>query len=148
MEDYADNLTAKRVSKVIEGYGQGNKTIAGTGGNFSFYELGEPIFVDNNLNPRLSEEEIRKYVWYSETHSQYTTTDNGNKYFLGKNDEADYYFYFEPDHATTLDMDFLATIKAQAEQYIIYADNCALPQELLQKYHIVFKKIPRDIKQF
>ena len=40
------------------------------------------------------------------------------------------------------------TLKTKAEQYIIYADICLLEEELMNKYHIIFKKIPRDITRF
>lgn len=49
---------------------------------------------------------------------------------------------------TTLDESFLRTLKTKANQYIIYADNCLLSKELMQKYNIIFKKIPRDITKF
>ena len=35
--------------------------------------------------------------------------------------------------------------KTKAESYVIYADRCILSDEELEKYHITFKKIPRDI---
>ena len=40
---------------------------------------------------------------------------------------------------------FLETIKTKAQGYVIYADRCILTDEELEKYHITFKKIPRDI---
>jgi adenine-specific DNA-methyltransferase len=49
---------------------------------------------------------------------------------------------------TTLNHDFLSTIKTKAEQYVIYADNCLLTKEFMTKHHIIFKKIPRDITKF
>jgi len=70
------------------------------------------------------------------------------KFLLGKKDETAYYFYYQKDSLTTLDESFLRTIKTKANQYIIYADNCLLTKELMQKYNIIFKKIPRDITRF
>ena len=43
MMDYADSITAERVKRVIRGYGEGKNAVEGTGGNFSFYDLGEPL---------------------------------------------------------------------------------------------------------
>ena len=40
MMDYADSITAERVKRVIGGYGEGKKAVEGTGGSFSFYDLG------------------------------------------------------------------------------------------------------------
>lgn len=44
MMDYADTITAERVKRVIDGYGEGNKAVEGLGGDFSYYELGAPLF--------------------------------------------------------------------------------------------------------
>ena len=66
MENYADEVTAERIKRVIKGYG----TTEGTGGSFDFYELGEPIFLeDGNLNEIVGVEKIRQYVYYTETKS-------------------------------------------------------------------------------
>ncbi|MBQ1628698.1 MAG: hypothetical protein II098_06015 [Treponema sp.] len=63
-----------------------------------------------------------------------------NQYFLGCNYGAAYWFYYEKDRATTLDIQFLQTIKNKYEQYIIYADICLLQKELLRKNNIIFKR--------
>jgi adenine-specific DNA-methyltransferase len=59
-----------------------------------------------------------------------------------------YYFHYHADSITILDYAFLVTMKTQAEQYVIYADNCLLTKEFMMKHHIMFKKIPRDITKF
>ena len=51
MGDYAENITAERVRRVINGYGEGNKAVEGTGGGFSFYELGDALLINGMLNP-------------------------------------------------------------------------------------------------
>lgn len=149
MEDYADSITAERVKRVARGYGVGNKAIAGTGGSFDFYELGQPLFLENeNLNEAVALEKIREYVWFSETRSAYTQVNQQEEHLLGKANAAAYYFYYYKEQATTLDDHFLRQLKTTAEEYIIYADLCVLDQKLMQKYHITFKKIPRDISRF
>lgn len=47
MGDYADTITAERVKRVINGYGEGKNAVEGTGGNFSYYELGNPLFMQD-----------------------------------------------------------------------------------------------------
>ena len=147
MMDYAESITAERVRRVIDGYGEGNKAVAGTGGNFSFYELGERLLLENgDLNPSADLEKIRDYIWYMETKTGYENcAADDNAYFLSIYNDVAYYFYYEKERATTLDREFLAAIKTKAEGYVIYADKCVLADELLQKYNITFKKIPRDI---
>lgn len=145
MMDYAESITAERVKRVIKGYSD----VEGTGGNFSFYELGEPLLINNLLNENIETPVIRDYIYFTETGKKISdNTASENQYFLGCNYGAAYWFYYEKDRATTLDIQFLQTIKNKYEQYIIYADICLLPKELLSKNNIIFKKIPRDIKRF
>lgn len=153
MEDYADSITAERVKRVMKGYGKGNKKVEGTGGSFDYYTLGKPLFKGENkeyLNEEVVLEKIRQYIWYSETRSAWSAPAIGkdNEYYLGEKDRTAYYFVYEKDSLTTLDYDFLSSIKTRAEQYIIYADNCLLPKDFMSRKNIIFKKIPRDISRF
>ncbi len=143
--DYAETKTAERVRKVITGYQSGKSSINGTGGSFSFYELGEPLLVDGLLNPNVEESKIREYVYYTETRQPMPEPSAEEKHLLGVHDSHAYYFYYEPDQLTTLNKAFLRTIKTRAESYLIYADVNMLSAEEMEKFHISFKKIPRDI---
>lgn len=148
MMDYADSITAERVKRVIQGYGEGNKAMPGTGGSFSYYELGQPLFTEQGLNEKIEPEKIRRYIWFSETNQPYQKLANPNQYYLGSHNDTDYYFYYEPGETTTLDYEFLATIKKRVDYYVIYADCCSLSEEKLAQFNITFKKIPRDIAKF
>jgi adenine-specific DNA-methyltransferase len=101
------------------------------------------------INELVGTDKLRAYVYYSETKKPLgEITISDNDYFLNKNNDTAYYFYYEQDGPTTLDHDFLATIKTTAEQYVIYADNCLLTKDFMAKHKIIFKKIPRDITKF
>ncbi len=146
MMDYAESITAERVRRVIDGYGEGKKFVEGTGGSFSYYELGEPLFKENgNLNEAVGVNRIRAYVWYSETGQAYTANEGDNPCHLGNSNGTGYYFYYEPNNVTTLDYGFLSTITDKQDGYVIYADMCAISEDELAEFGIVFKKIPRDI---
>lgn len=145
MMDYADTITAERVKRVINGYGEGKKAVDGIGGNFSYYELGEPLLVDDKLNNAVSTEKIREYIYYMETKQALPEAAADEPMLLGVHHGAAYYFNYEKDASTTLNAAFLRSIKTQAEAYVIYADTCVLSENKLQDFHITFKKIPRDI---
>ncbi len=183
MMDYAETITAERVKRVIKNYEKEKQTDLFASNDahekekrsplglsksacyesFSFYELGEPLLINNLLNEKVDTQTIREYIWFAETgrkipdeipkqvrgdgHAELVSASE-NQYFLGCNYGAAYWFYYEKKKATTLDIDFLSTITGKYEQYIIYADICLIPQDLLQKNNIIFKKIPRDIKKF
>ena len=147
MMDYADSITAERVKRVIGGYGEGKKAVEGTGGSFSFYDLGEPLLIGDCLNEAVGTEKIREYIWFTETKRPYAPPRGGNPYYLGQNNHTGYYFYYEPDRMTVLDYAFLSTITEKTDGAVIYADRCAISQDKLVEMEIMFKKIPRDISR-
>jgi adenine-specific DNA-methyltransferase len=144
MMDYAESITAERVRRVIDGYAD----VEGTGGSFSFYVLGEPLLnADQTLNESVSTEKIRQYVFFMETKQPIGDASADEPYLLSLHANSAYYFYYEKERITTLNHEFLATVRTQAEGYVIYADLCMLSDEELREYHITFKKIPRDISR-
>ena len=149
MMDYAETVTAERVKRVISGYGQGDKAVAGTGGGFGYYELGEPLMNGDVLNENLPVEKIREYVWHTETRGtgnvKQVADVGSDPYLLGVVDETAYYFCYEKAKKVTLNRALLRRLKTKAERYVIYADICLIEAAELKKMNIVFKKIPRDI---
>ena len=133
--DYAEDITAHRVKKAIDE----------TGGDFSYYELGEPLLIGDNLNESVGVEKIREYVYFTETKQRLAPAKADEPYYLGTHIATSFYFYYEQERLTTLDREFLHSVKTQADAYVIYADLCILSDAELEKYHITFKKIPRDI---
>ena len=147
MMDYAEDITAKRAKCVIKGYGEGKNAVEGTGGNFSFYDLGEPLLMGDCLNEAVAPEKIREYIWFMETKQPYAPPSGGNPYYLGKHNSTGYYFYYEPQRVTVLDYAFLSTITEKADGAVIYADRCSISEDKLSKMGVTFKKIPRDISK-
>jgi adenine-specific DNA-methyltransferase len=169
MMDYAETITAERVRRVMNGYGEGKKAVAGTGGAFDYYSVGSALFKeDKNLNEDVGEAAIREYVAYTESIPAEKQSDTDNpvsRYMLGASETALWLFYYERDRVTTLNLDFLASLNIKAlidgggkggvkakrkrpENFIVYADKCALDKDFLIKHGITFKRIPRDISRF
>ena len=145
------------MQRVINGYGEGKNAVEGTGGSFSFYELGEPVFnEDGYMNEKIGRKKLCEYIWYTETRAPYTAVETmctsslqqPNKYLLGTQHGTSYYFYYEPEQITTLSHDTLNIISEKAETYVVYADQCVIDKEWLSAHNIIFKKIPRDISRF
>lgn len=157
MMDYAETMTAERIRRVMNGYSEGKKVVAGTGGSFDFYKVGTAIFKeDNNLNEEVSIEAVRGYVAYTENipnEKQLSAENPISPYSLGLTDTTLYVFYYDKNRVTTLDVDFLGQLKIKnlprrPERFVIYADKCALDRDFLYKHQITFKRIPRDITRF
>lgn len=159
--DYADDVTAERVRKVMNGRIENGGKSASTGGGFDYYTLGATLFKeDNNLNEEVGKLAIRSYISYTENIPSEKQCDQDSpisRYALGLSDTALWIFYYERDQVTTLNLDFLASLNLKSileeggkrpEQFIIYADKCALDKDFLYKHGITFKRIPRDITRF
>ncbi|MFN0112939.1 MAG: DNA methyltransferase [Blastocatellia bacterium] len=154
--EYAETITAERVRRVMTGYGSDAKAVAGLGGGFDYYEMGDALFQpDGNLNEAVGVEEIRRYVAYTEgvqptERAAPPPKTNGkfSRYLLGMAGETAVVFYYEPDQATKLDAKFLASLKLKPASAIIYADLCLLDTKFLKRHNIIFKKIPREIRKF
>lgn len=143
MEDYAESITAERVKRVINGYNDKE----GTGGGFTYYTMGQRVLDDeDNLNPHLALHKIHQYIWYAETRTPFLANATAAGY-LGKHNYTGIYFNYKPNEVTVVDDAYLVNITEPCEQYIVYADMCLLPEKLMEKHNIIFKKIPRDISK-
>lgn len=155
MMDYAETITAERIRRVINGYGTKDNTRQGTGGGFTFYTVGDPLFTaPDTLNPNAPLAAIRGYIAYTESLQTLWPSENGvSPHALGYQHGTAYVFYYEADSATTLDLPFLQSLQAEGlpekpECWVIYADKNVLSETQLKQFNIVFKRIPRDISRF
>ena len=138
-----DNCIKVIASRVADGF------VEGLGGCFDYYELGKPLFKeDNNLNEEVGEDKIRNYIYYTETKQPLTRMRENGSYLLDTLNGTGYYFYYEKDRLTNLSLEDLSIVTEKAEQYIIYADTCTIDEQTRAKLNIIFKKIPRDIRRF
>ena len=127
-QPYAETITAERVRRVKPDC------------PFSFYEIGAPLFIDDILNPDVPLDQVRAYIYFSETRQPLPTV--GRKYLLGIHDGVSYYYLDD----RPLDTDFLfSTLNDGGDERIIYAPNCILGRNFLSKYRAEFKRIPSDI---
>lgn len=152
MMDYAETITAERVRRVMDGYGEGNKAQAGLGGCFDFYTVGETLFdATGNLNPATPVDAIRDFVAYQEgipaEGRASAATLLLNPYLLGETNGVPVHFVYEPQKITILDLELLARLVTKPGRVVIYADQCAVGEQFMQRHRIVFKKIPRDISR-
>lgn len=73
MEEYANSITAERVRRVINGVPKSKNFQEGTGGSFSYFELGAPIEMESILKGENlpSYEEFAKYLFYTATGEEF-----------------------------------------------------------------------------
>ena len=126
--DYCESITAERVRRI--------------GGDFSFYELGDPIFIEDQLNPDISRDLFRRYLFYSETKKEIPPMNPDESTLLGIHDGIAYHLF-----NGNLDLKSLAQIKTRSESYVIFAESCTISEKTRDQFKIIFRKIPRDIRR-
>lgn len=121
----------------------------GLGGSFDYYEVGAPLFTaDGYVSPEVKTEQLRSYIYYTETQMEPEPYEAGS-YLMGNHNDCGYYLYHGATRHTTLSFDTLSEIVTErAGHYVIYADSCTLSEEFMAAHNITFKKLPRDIKRF
>lgn len=92
----------------------------GLGGAFDYYELGSPLFnEDDTLNEEIGEEQIREYIYYTETR-EHLTREQSNEYpyLLDYYNGTGYFFYYKKNELTTLSYDTLNIVPEKADYYV------------------------------
>lgn len=138
-------------SIVVQGIKQKGQQVAGVGGGFSYYTIGDTLLDEyGNFNVDVPTSTVASYIWYSETRNSASVI---NKHFdesgyLGRVSDTAYYLLYDPTRITVLNESFLTHIKYHADMYVIYADRLTISKDRLSALHITFKKIPRDVERF
>jgi len=147
----AQTVTAERVKRVIEGYGN----TEGLGGGFRYCELGETLF---DAGGQLRQEEVTfndlaRHVFFTETGSPLPADVQGNTPLIGAyGDTAVYLLYngimadVQPDGGNILTRTLLASLPPHDGPKIIYGNGCLLGRDYLQEQNIVFLQTPYEIK--
>ncbi|MDR0836581.1 MAG: site-specific DNA-methyltransferase [Tannerella sp.] len=101
-EDYANSITAERVRRVIKGVPSAKNEILkqGTGGTFSYFELGQAIELESLLrgNNLPSYTEFARYLFYTATGEEFSEKAvNESTGFIGESTTYEVYLIYKPD---------------------------------------------------
>jgi len=101
-EDYADEVTAERVRRVIKGVpdAKDDDLRKGLGGSFSFFELGEPIELESILEGKRlpSYLDLARYVFYTATGDEFLPEQvDEDRHFIGESKDYEVYLFYKPD---------------------------------------------------
>ncbi|MBM3858137.1 MAG: site-specific DNA-methyltransferase [Verrucomicrobia bacterium] len=156
-EDYADEITAERVRRVIKGVrGASDEDLKkGLGGTFSYFELGKPIELESILDGKNlpSYLELARYVFYTATGEEFDERKmNEKRQFVGESKNHEVYLFYKPDidhlkkTALTLERaEELGKPKANGKRRLVFAPTKYLDQEQLDALRIDFAQLPFEI---
>ena len=155
MEDYANSITAERVRRVIKGVATAKSELLknGTGGTFSYFQLGdaiemESILTQNNLPSYI---EFARYLFYTATGEEFNeNTINENTGFIGESKNYEVYLFYKPDiewlktNALTLEA-CKALPKLRNKRRLVFAPAKYVDDYTCLEYRIDFCQLPYEI---
>jgi len=155
MEDYADKITAERVRRVIKGVknAKDEKLKKGLGGEFSYFELGKPIEMEEILSGKgmPTYRELARYVFYTATGEEFDEKKiDEKKNFIGETKEYEVYLFYKPDieylKNTALTLDRAKNLgKHKNKRRLVFAPTKYLDQDQLDELRINFAQLPFEI---
>jgi adenine-specific DNA-methyltransferase len=130
-EDYANEVTAERVRRVIKGVpgAKDEKLKQGLGGSFSYFELGAPIEMESILEGKNlpSYIDLARYVFYTATGEEFLPDKvNEEKHFIGESKEYEVYLFYKPDldylKSTALTLDLAKSLgESKGKKKLVFA---------------------------
>ncbi len=156
-EDYADEITAERVRRVIKGVpGAKDENLKnGLGGSFSYFELGGPIEMESILSGDNlpSYKELARYVFYTATGDEFDESVlDEKKNFVGESKNYLVYLFYKPDleylKKTALTLDRAKALGPyENKRRLVFAPTKYLDQRHLDELRIDFAQLPFEIYQ-
>lgn len=155
MEDYANSITAERVRRVIKGVPKAKSELLknGTGGTFSYFQLGdaiemESILTQNNLPSYI---EFARYLFYTATGEEFNENIiDENTGFIGESKNYEVYLFYKPDiewlktNALTLEA-CKALPNIKNKQRLVFAPAKYVDDYTCLEYRIDFCQLPYEI---
>lgn len=160
MGTYANDITAERVRRIIDGVpsAQDDSLKKGLNGSFTFCELGEAFDIDKILSGESlpSHSALASYVFYTVTGQALNSEAKPSaNYFIGESEQYDVYLIYKDDisylrsNDSALNQDKLDIIAAHnpksKKQKVVFATAKYMSQDALKPHNIVFCQIPYAI---
>lgn len=153
MEEYANDITAERVRRVINGVPTSKNFKEGTGGTFSYFELGKAIEMSHILDGTNlpSYIEFARYLFYTATGDQFDESKVNQKTgFIGESTHYEVYLVYKPDieylKSTALTLEMAKALpEFKGKQRLVFAPMKYLDQDYLRDLRIDFCQLPYEI---
>lgn len=161
--EHAKTHVVPRLKKVIDGEQGGISQAVGWqgGGSFRFCELGVPVFDRHgSLNPEIKFADLAAYIWFLQTHTPFTFSDDLQPQtpLIGVHENTAFYLLYNgilgdkrPQGGNVLTRKVLAELPglddfvAQGRQIVVYGEARLVGDEALRQKRITFKQIPYHV---
>lgn len=145
----ARDITAERLRRVINGYGE----TEGLGGGFRYCTLGESLFDEREqIRDAVKFNDLAHHIFFTETGEPLPKRANGRTPFIGQANGTAYYLLWDKENGgQALDGKTLRALlndekHAHEGLKVVYADGCRLSNARLASAGVMFKQIPYQIR--
>lgn len=161
MKGTAEDITAVRLARVIEGYekaGDTKKAVLGLGGGFRYCRLGVPLFNEfGDIDSNVSFSELAAHVFFAETGAPIPAKAQVGNAYLGRHSKKTVYLLYTqglegtPREAlgNVLTPDALVALPPPPAGFegtrVVYAEGTTVSADRLKAEGVVFKQIPYQI---
>lgn len=158
MENYANQITAERVRRVIKGVPESKNFKEGTGGTFSYFRLGDPVEMEAILHGDTlpTYEELARYVFYTATGEEFDPkqiTGDKKRPFIGESKDYEVFLFYVPEVSylmnTALTLDMARGLGPYKEKKrLVFAPMKYLDQDYLDQLRMEYSQLPFEIYRF
>jgi len=154
-ENIAQNVTAQRLKKVVEGYTNAKgETVEGLGGGFRFCRLGRPLFDPfGNVDGEVKFSDLAAHVFFSETGSPVPKRASERSPLLGVHDGRAVYLLFNgilgdkrPAGGNVLTGKILEALPPHDGPKVIYGEASRIGEARLKDQGVIFKQVPWEVR--
>lgn len=136
--DIAKNITAERISRTIKQYNYKD--------GFEYCELSKPLFdEEGQIENTCDFDQFATYIYFTETQTNINPAKVSGNY-IGEHGDIEYYLIYKEKGENVLSMGSLKKLKKNDSKKVVYADKCLIDDATLEKYNLVFKQIPYEVK--
>jgi len=148
-ETICQDVTAQRIRKAIEGYGD----TPGLGGGFRYCTLAQPLFDEHGtIRQEVTFADLAAHVYYTET-AEPIPKRPGKSPLLGVHNGRAIYLLFNgvlgdkrPGGGNVLTHAVAQALPANAGPRVVYGEACRLSAASLQQYGLAFRQVPFALK--
>ncbi|MBI2844772.1 MAG: site-specific DNA-methyltransferase [Armatimonadetes bacterium] len=148
--DICRNITAERLRRAINGYGN----VESLGGGFRYATLGDTLFdKDGRIRQGVVFNDLARHVFFSETGAPMPSGDGPRSPLIGVHNGIAYYLLFNGvlgdkrvNGGNVLTKAILSSFPPHNGPRVVIGEGCRLADSTLKRSGIVFKQIPYQIE--
>jgi len=133
------DVTVERIKRVIKKYNYKE--------GFEYCKLDNPLFNENGqIDKSCNYKQLANYIYFVETNTNIDKK-KMKSIFIGDYQDIEYYLIFKTRNHNILHGESLKLLNKNNKKKVIYADQCLLSDEFMEKNSIIFKQIPYEIEK-